>query len=129
MDVAAQALCHRQLGEPALDRARRDPFAALADEERLRVGARQAGSHREPGAHRGCRRGAYRNDPLLRALAPDADLARREIDALDIETGKLGQTQARRIRELEERAVAQRKRIVTANLDEAHRFVGRQRRR
>ena len=95
----------------------------------VRIRVRQSRAHGEPRADRGDAGGADRNDALLRALAPDAHFAGREIDALDIEAGELGQAQARRVRELEQRAVAHGKRIVAANLDQAHRFVGRERRR
>ena len=91
------------------------------------IRVRHARAHREPRADGLERRGADRNDPLLRALAPDADFAGGEIDAIGIEPREFGEAQSRRIGELEQRPVAHGKRIVAGDLDQAHRLVGRER--
>ena len=99
----------RPVREPTLDRAHADPRAVAADEQRRRVRARQRRADAEPGADRLARGGADRHDALLRALAPYAHLAVVDVDAIDVEPGELGQPQARRVGELEQRAIADRR--------------------
>ena len=116
--------------EPLLDRARRQPASAAADEHRglarRRVRRARNASQR---VDRVARRGADRHDALLAALAEHAHFAARKIAAGDVELRELGQPQARRIGELEQRAIAQRERIVAVDRHELRRFLGRQRRR
>jgi hypothetical protein len=64
-----------------------------------------------------------------RPLAQHAHFALREFEAIDVEAGELGEAKTRRVRELDERAIAQREVVVAVDRDEPRRFVGRQRRR
>ena len=98
--------CDRQRSQSPLDLARRDAASARADEQCALVHrgiAARSASHVLSAPPRGR---ADRHDPLLRALAPHAHFAGREVDAVDIESGQLGQPQPRRIRELEQRVIA-----------------------
>ncbi len=104
--------------------ARRNPGPASPQKQRLRIDAREGRPGREPCAYRCacCRPDGH--DPLLRALAPDAHFAAIEIDAIEIDARELGEPQPRRIGELEERAIAQRKGIGTFDLDEPDGVIG-----
>jgi hypothetical protein len=82
----------------------------------------RAASQRASGGG-GAHRGTHRYDPLLAALAQHAHFTGGQVAAGNVELRELGKPQARRIRELEKRAVAQRQRIVAGYRDEARRFL------
>ena len=55
---------------------------------------------------------AERDDSLLVALAPDANRLLLEVDVAEIEVDRLAAAQPGRVDELEQRAVAERERLV-----------------
>src|SRR5262249_24770857 len=81
------------------------------------------------GLERRERMASHGNDPRLVALAGDAHCRIVEIDTVQREAGELGEAQSGRIKELEDRLVAKRKRIRLAKLHEARSLVWRQRMR
>src|SRR5512138_146342 len=104
-------------------RARRESSAAGIDEHGLAsIGVRrlpapfpaerQVRRERLPGAL------PERRDALLVPLADDAQEPRREVDVLEVESGRLRHAQPRRVEQLEERAVALRERCVLSGLEE-----------
>src|SRR4029079_18489806 len=119
MHVAGKPLPDRPLGEPLLDRARRQTPAMPADEHSVLALRGMRPSHRGPPLDRLACSGTHRHDALLAALADDAYLAGREVAAGDVELRELRQAQPGRIRELEQRAIATRERVVTVDGDEA----------
>jgi putative ABC transport system substrate-binding protein len=124
MHVARKTLADRPLAEPLLDRARRQAPAVAADEQRILVLRHVRASHRQPSLDRRARGRADRHDPLLAALADDAYLAGGEVAAGDVELRELGQSQPGRRRELAERAIATRQRVVRVDRDQARGLLG-----
>src|SRR5690349_7971771 len=88
------------------DRGRYAP-PARADEKRLLVGTRELVADLEPCAQGVARLRADRHRPRLRALAGDGYLTLSEIHApiRCVETNELCAAQARRVKELEHRAI------------------------
>src|SRR5437588_4212557 len=127
MHVAPQPTLDRPSRETLLDRARPETPASAAQEKRLRVASRERNAPCYPRFQGSARRGTDRNDALLRSLAPDAHLSRGQIEHRKIHSRKLGDTQSRRIRELEQGPIAQDKRVVALDCHQLHRLVGRKR--
>ena len=129
VDVPSESPLDRPSGEPLLDRPRREPPSRAADEHGLALGRRQCRPQRQPRFKREARRLADGNDALLGAFAEHAHLALRQVERRQVEPGKLGHAQARRIRDLEQRAVAHREHVFVGDRDQAHCLVGREDRR
>src|SRR2546421_11282695 len=106
MHVASQPTLDRPGRETLLDRARPETPAGAAQEKRLRIANRERNAPCDPRFQGSARGGADRNDALLRSLAPDAHLSRDQIKHRKIHPRKLGYTQPRRIRELEQGPIA-----------------------
>ena len=104
-----------RVGEKTPERARVQPPAARGEEESILGAACQVRScvlQIEPNPVR--RLFAERDDPLLVALAPDANRLLLEVDVSEIEVDSLAAAEPGRVDELEQGPVAQRERLVAA---------------
>ena len=105
-----------------VDAARREPVAAIVEEQRVVHGPRGPRARRrlqrppvlEVAAHGGGRGPVERQDALLAALAADAKHPVRQVDVLEVQADELAQAQARRVEQLQDGAVApaERRRVV-----------------
>jgi hypothetical protein len=129
MHVPRQSLLDRAMAHARLDCSRREPRPALRHEDGVVAANPELRARIDPPAQRAERFAADRHDPLLRALPPDADFARVPVDAIQRQSGELREAQARRVEELEHRAVAHCQRVVgvcARQRDEKRRLVGRE---
>ena len=124
--TASPAAAARQLDAALHLAGRQAPAASGRRRARFRPAPRGA-ANRQPARQRLERRRAHRHDARLRALAGDADLARARVDGADVEAGELRDPQPARIRQLEERAVADAGIGGVLDGDQARRVVGRER--
>src|SRR5437870_4572640 len=116
--------------KPRTDHGWRNTFAARTDEQRLLRRRGESGAHTEPGVQGIARLGADWYGARLGAFAGHGDFAVLEVDATigHIKSDELGEAQARRIQELEHRAIAQRRRCTALlNIEEALGCFHRQR--
>ena len=93
LQVLLQQLVNRLLGDPL------EP-----DAEEQRPGGNR---RRLPVALDGRqRRATDRNDPFLRAFAPDPQRAAKEIEVADVDPDQLGNSETARVKQLQDRGVA-----------------------
>ncbi len=120
MNVAREARGARVSGQDPPESGAPERAAPRVHEHRLVT--RPRGQHRpaalEPLAQRRARLASERNRALAIALARHRHGARAQVEARALESGQLGHPQPARVRQLEQRAVAEREWLLPLGLGE-----------